>query len=71
MAERARFGEVLEAVSELSPDEQETLLVIVGHRLAEQGRKRLIQDVREAREEFAQGRCKPTTAEDIMAEILS
>jgi hypothetical protein len=65
------FGEVLDAVGKLSPDEQETLLVIVRHRLAEQRRKQLAQDVQEAREEFAQGRCNSTTAEDLMREILS
>jgi hypothetical protein len=65
------FGEVLEAVGRLSPDEQQTLLVIVRRRLAEQGRKTLAQDIREARQEFAQGRCGPTTAEDLMKEIRS
>ena len=71
MANTAIFGEVLEAVGKLSPDEQETLLVIVRRRLAEQGRKRLAQDIREAREEFAQDLCDPTTVEDLMKEIRS
>jgi hypothetical protein len=31
----------------------------------------LAQDIREAREEFAQGRCDPTTAEDLIQEIRS
>jgi hypothetical protein len=65
------FGEVLEAVGQLSPDEQETLLDIMRHRLADEGRKRLAQDIREAREEFALGSCCPTTADDLMKEILS
>lgn len=65
------FGEVLEAVARLSLDEQETLLDIVRRRIAEQGRKKLAQDIREAREEFAQGRSGPTTPEDLMKEILS
>jgi hypothetical protein len=65
------FGDVLEAVDTLSLEEQETLLDIVQHRLAEQGRMRLAQDVREAREEFDKDRCEPATAEDLMKEILS
>jgi hypothetical protein len=65
------FGEVLEAVGRLSLDEQEALVFIVRCRLVEQGRKRSAQDIREAREEFAQGRCSPTTADDLMKEILS
>lgn len=60
----------MEAVGKLSLDEQETLLVIVRRRIAEQGRKRLANDIREAREEFAQGRCDPTTVEDLMKEVI-
>ncbi len=71
MENTACFGEVLEAVDKLSADEQEALIVIVWRRLAEQGRKRLAQDIRESREEFTQGRCNPTTAEDLMKEIRS
>ncbi len=67
----ACFGEVLEAVDKLSADEQETLVLIVRRRLAEQGRKRLAQDILESREEFAQGQCDPTTVEDLMKEIRS
>jgi hypothetical protein len=69
MENSTSFGEVLEAVGRLSSDEQETLLDIVRHRPAEQGRKRLVQDVREAREEFALGRCTPNTADDLMKEM--
>ncbi|MBM4326862.1 MAG: hypothetical protein FJ118_06820 [Deltaproteobacteria bacterium] len=69
--ENTEFGEVLDAVGKLSPDEQETLLVIVRHRLAEQRRKRLLQDIQEATEDFAQGRCDPTTVEDLMKDIHS
>ncbi len=71
MENTTSFGEVLDAVGELSPDEQETLLVIVRNRLTEQRRKQLAQDVREAREEFAQGQCDSTSVEDLMQEMLS
>ncbi len=71
MEDTAFFGEVLEAVGKLSPDEQETLLVIVRRRLAEQGRKKLAADILEAREEYAQGQCDPITVEDLMKEIGS
>ncbi|MEW6533618.1 MAG: hypothetical protein AB1473_22510 [Thermodesulfobacteriota bacterium] len=69
--ENTEFGEVLDAVGRLSSDEQEALLLIVQRRLAEQRRKRLLQDIQEAREEFAQGRCDPTTVEDLMKDIRS
>lgn len=65
------FGEVLEAVDRLTPDEQETLAAIIHRRLAERGRKQLAEDVREARQEFAVGGCRPATADELMSEILS
>jgi hypothetical protein len=71
MENTASFGEVLEAVGRLSPDEQQTLLDIVRHRIAEQRRKALVQDIREAREEFAEGRSHLATVEDLMKEICS
>jgi hypothetical protein len=70
MENSTSFGEVLEAVGRLSPDEQETLLDIVRHRLADHTRKRLVQDVLEAREEFAQGTCSPASVDDLMHEIV-
>jgi hypothetical protein len=71
MQKPSPFAEVLEAVEHLSPDEQEALLQIVRRRMAERGRKRLAAEIRRARKEFAQGRCKPATVEEIMREILS
>jgi hypothetical protein len=65
------FGEVLEAIDQLSLDEQETLLDIVQRRIAERGRKLLAAEIQEARQEFAAGRRQPTTADELMKEILS
>jgi hypothetical protein len=65
------FAEVLEAVDQLSSDEQETLVAIVQRRMAEHNRKQLIADVQEARREFAAGLCRPSSADELMNEILS
>ena len=65
------FAEVLEAVDQLSSEEQETLVAIVQRRMAERGRKRLISDVQEAQREFAEGRCRPSSVDELMNEILS
>ena len=65
------FGEVLDAIDKLSQEEQETLLDIVQRRIAERGRKQLAAEIREVRQEFAAGRCQPTTADELMKEILS
>lgn len=65
------FRVVLEAVDQLTLEEQETLASILHRRLAERGRKRLVDDIREGHQEFAEGGCRPTTADELMGEILS
>jgi len=63
------FGEVLEAADRLSQDEQRELIAILNRRLAQAARKRLAAEVQEARQEFAEGRCLPATAHELMREI--
>jgi hypothetical protein len=64
------FGEVLEAADRLSQEEQEELIAILHRRLADAARRRLVADVQEARQEFAEGRCSPATPDELMREIL-
>ena len=64
------FGEVLEAADRLSQDEQEELIAILHRRLAQFARQRLASEIKEARQEFAEGRCVPTTPDQLMREIL-
>jgi hypothetical protein len=64
------FGEVLEAADRLSSEEQEELIAILRRRLAEAGRMRLVAQVKEARREFAEGRCLPATSAEIMRAAL-
>jgi hypothetical protein len=71
MNQQTCFGELLEAVSALSPDEQLTLVDIVAHRLAEDGRTRVAASMQEARREFAGGQCQPVTVDELMNEIMS
>ena len=54
-----------------SQEEQEVRLDIVRRRLAERGRQRIIRDVEEGEREFAAGRLKPMSVEEIMDEIIS
>lgn len=70
MSEGMQFSEVLEAADHLSPEEQEELIGILHRRLAEASRQRLVSDVQSARQEFAEGRCVPTTVGDLMREIV-
>jgi hypothetical protein len=65
------FAEVLEAANRLTVDEQEELAAIIRRRLAERGRKRVVQEVIEARLEFSEGSSRPTTVDDLMNEIVS
>ena len=71
MDQQTHFGEVLEAVSTLSPDEQLTLVNIVARRLAEDGRRRVAASIDEARREFDEGHCQPTTIDNLINEIMS
>ena len=65
-----QFGEVLEAVDHLSHDEQEELIEILRRRLVQASRQRLAAEINESRQEFAEGRCFPTTPGELMREIL-
>ena len=65
------FAEILEAAEQLSIEDREDLIRILQNRLREQKRADLVKDVREAEQEFAQGKCLPVTHEQLMKEILS
>lgn len=64
------FAGVLESAGKLSLDEQETLVDILHRRLIAERHAQVVQEVREAREEFGRGECKATTADELMREIL-
>jgi hypothetical protein len=70
MSQVMPFGEVLEAADHLSQDEQQELIAILTRRLAQAGRQRLAAEIQEARQEFAEGRCFPTTPNELMREIM-
>ena len=64
-----RFQDVLDAASNLSLDEQQTLLSILQRRIAELERVRIAQDVAEARREFQGGSCEAMSLDDLMDEV--
>lgn len=66
MSLQISFAQVLEDADQLSLDEQESLLAILQRRLAEARREQLAKDIRQARLEFEQGLCQPTTPEDLI-----
>jgi hypothetical protein len=71
MGIRSTFDEVLDAVEDLPIDQQSELVEVLRRRLAEKGRQRVVQDVREGRAEFAAGGSKAATVEGLMREIES
>jgi hypothetical protein len=63
-----RSSDVVDAASGLSPDEQEALLEVLRHRIAEQNRARLVSEVAEGRAEHASGRAEKASVQQIMNE---
>jgi hypothetical protein len=71
MGKAILFNELLEAVEHLSLDEQESLIDVVRHRIAERRRQEISEFVLSARQEYQQGNLSPETPQDIMKAILS
>lgn len=69
MAQVMPFGEVLEAVDQLSLGEKEALIDVLNRRIIEARRDELVQDIEEANREFREGKALPTTPDDLMKEI--
>ncbi len=65
MQNQIAFGEILDVVDRLPLDDQTELIDILQHRIAEQRRKQLIKDIRDAGKEFERGLCKPAAPDDI------
>ena len=65
------FDEVLDAIEHLPVDQQADLIEVMRRRLAERGRPQVIQDVRDARREHAEGKTRSASVEEIMGEIES
>jgi hypothetical protein len=65
------FDELLDAIEHLPADEQMELLEVVRRRLAERGRRRVIDEVTQAEAEFDRGLAKSTSVDDLMRGIES
>ena len=65
------FNEVLEAIDQLGPEDQEALVDIVERRQIARRRAALAKDIEEARRDFQAGLCMPRTSKDLIREILS
>lgn len=65
------FADVVDAADRLSRDEKVALIEILNRRLADEGRRRVIEEARQAGKDFEAGLCKEVTVEELMREIRS
>jgi hypothetical protein len=71
MSQPLAFADVLDAAEQLDVDAQAELVAILSRRLAARGRERVIENVAQARREFAAGQCKAMTAAELVREASS
>lgn len=60
------YADIVDAVEQLSPDEKQALVDLLRRRIAAENRRRIVQDVAEARQEHARGETAPASVDDIM-----
>jgi mRNA interferase YafQ len=64
------FAEAIETVESLSFEEKESLVEIFQSRLRDQRREQISRSIAESRQEFAEGKLKPSSVDEIMDRIL-
>jgi len=70
-ARAACFADLVDMIDRLPLDQRQSLLDVVRKRIADDERRRIAASIRSARREHRHGRCKPTTPEELMREILA
>lgn len=65
------YGQVVDSIEALPDEQQESLLKLVQHRLAERRREALAKSVQEARKEFKSGKLRPASPAAIMRRVLT
>jgi hypothetical protein len=66
-----KFAQVLDSAADLAIEEQESLVEVLQHRLAEHRRAELVAAVKSARREFNEGRCRPATPAQIVKRLIA
>lgn len=64
------FDELLEALEQFPVEQQESLVEILQHRLADKRRAEIIRNAKIARKQFGEGDLPAGTIEDLMADLL-
>lgn len=63
------FNEALEIIESLPEEQKESLIDIVKNRLIEERRERLAQSIKKAKKEYAHGKIRKGTIDDLMCEL--
>jgi len=63
------FSHTLDVIESLPVDEQEDVLEVLQRRLAEHRRAEFVATVKQARKEFAAGKCKPASVAAVMRQV--
>ena len=71
IAAMTKFAQVLDSADGLAFEEQESLVEVLQHRLAEHRRAELVAAVKSARQEFKAGRCRPATPAQIIKRLFA
>ncbi|MFH1242666.1 MAG: hypothetical protein V1689_09935 [Pseudomonadota bacterium] len=71
MEDTMPFGEILEELDKLPLGDQEALRDILAKRIIEHRRNELFTEIREARKEHEEGKCRPVSPDELMTEIVS
>ena len=66
-----KFAQVLDSADELALEEQESLVQVLQHRLAEHRREELVAAVKSARRQFKEGRCRPAAPAQIIKRLFA
>jgi hypothetical protein len=69
MTSVSRLDQVLESIENLSVDEQETLIDLISHRLAERRRSEIAANITQAQVEYQTGKVFRGTVTQIMDEL--
>ncbi|MCC5630121.1 hypothetical protein LC613_19635 [Nostoc sphaeroides CHAB 2801] len=69
MTSVSRLDQVLESIENLSVDEQETLIDLIRHRLAERRRSEIAANIAQAQVEYQSGKVFRGTVTQIMDEL--
>jgi DNA polymerase III delta subunit len=65
------FDQLLDAISQLPPEEQADLVDVVRRRLSELRRREIVAEVLEAERELQRGSSEPRAARDVIRDIAS